>query len=190
MRAHNPRSRFPASKRCCQPAPPTLALQPWPAGSEVALQLPKEAASAFPSLLRALEAAPARALGVGSYGLSVTTLEEVFLRVSESAGVEAGDAGAAEGGTEGGSSAGNGRVGQQRSGKPAPGGHLPVSADAAAAELADAEPDDDRSEFLVVNLPHRCYHKARRRRGSAGCPCLAGSSVCDAISGSWGQPHA
>jgi hypothetical protein len=46
------------------------------AGAEVSIRLPKDAASAFPGALRALDAAVAE-LGVASYGLSVTTLEEV-----------------------------------------------------------------------------------------------------------------
>jgi hypothetical protein len=46
------------------------------AGAEVSIRLPKDAASAFPAALRALDAA-ADDLGVASYGLSVTTLEEV-----------------------------------------------------------------------------------------------------------------
>ena len=54
-----------------------------PAG-EVRYRLPREAAPAFPPLLRALQREGPR-LGVGPYGLAVTTLEEVFLRVSEAA---------------------------------------------------------------------------------------------------------
>jgi ATP-binding cassette subfamily A (ABC1) protein 1/ATP-binding cassette subfamily A (ABC1) protein 3 len=46
------------------------------AGAEVSIRLPKDAAGAFPAVLRALDAA-ADELGVASYGLSVTTLEEV-----------------------------------------------------------------------------------------------------------------
>jgi hypothetical protein len=54
------------------------------AGSEVSVRLPKEEASAFPAALRALDAATAQ-LGVSSYGLSVTTLEEVFLSIADQA---------------------------------------------------------------------------------------------------------
>ncbi|GAB4821282.1 hypothetical protein N2152v2_008328 [Parachlorella kessleri] len=50
---------------------------------EVAFRLPREASPCFPALLRGVEAR-AGELGVRSYGMSVTTLEEVFLRVSES----------------------------------------------------------------------------------------------------------
>jgi hypothetical protein len=46
------------------------------AGAEVSIRLPKDGAGAFPAVLRALDAA-ADDLGVASYGLSVTTLEEV-----------------------------------------------------------------------------------------------------------------
>ncbi|KAF6260985.1 hypothetical protein COO60DRAFT_831207 [Scenedesmus sp. NREL 46B-D3] len=45
------------------------------AGAEVSIRLPKDGAAAFPAALRALDAA-ADELGVASYGLSVTTLEE------------------------------------------------------------------------------------------------------------------
>jgi hypothetical protein len=54
------------------------------AGSEVSVRLPKEEASAFPAALRALDAATVQ-LGVSSYGLSVTTLEEVFLSIADEA---------------------------------------------------------------------------------------------------------
>lgn len=52
------------------------------AGSEVAVRLPKEEAACFPAALRALDAATEQ-LGVSSYGLSVTTLEEVFLAIAD-----------------------------------------------------------------------------------------------------------
>jgi hypothetical protein len=48
------------------------------------MRLPKEEAAAFPAALRALDAA-AEQLGVSSYGLSVTTLEEVFLSIADQA---------------------------------------------------------------------------------------------------------
>lgn len=54
------------------------------AGSEVSIRLPKEEAAAFPAALRALDAATEQ-LGVSSYGLSVTTLEEVFLAIADQA---------------------------------------------------------------------------------------------------------
>jgi hypothetical protein len=53
------------------------------AGAEVSVRLPREAAAAFPGALRALDAA-AGSCGVASYGLSVTTLEEVFLAIADS----------------------------------------------------------------------------------------------------------
>ncbi|KAG2483446.1 hypothetical protein HYH03_017700 [Edaphochlamys debaryana] len=56
------------------------------AGSEVVLRLPREAAAAFPPLLRELEGPLGRqGLGVASYGLSLTTLEEVFLSITAAA---------------------------------------------------------------------------------------------------------
>ena len=45
------------------------------AGAEVVLRLPREAAAAFPPLLRELDGEGGRAAGVASYGLSLTTLE-------------------------------------------------------------------------------------------------------------------
>ncbi|TYZ67280.1 hypothetical protein PybrP1_002795 [[Pythium] brassicae (nom. inval.)] len=50
-------------------------------GSEVVFQLPTASSSAFPAMLEALDAAMAP-LHVAQYGISVTTLEEVFLRIS------------------------------------------------------------------------------------------------------------
>eukprot|EP00891_Asterochloris_glomerata_P006032 jgi/Astpho2/6032/e_gw1.00084.157.1_t len=52
------------------------------AGSEVSYKLPKDEASRFPELLRQLDDSKQR-LGVASYGLAVTTLEEVFLKSSQ-----------------------------------------------------------------------------------------------------------
>ncbi|EQC36498.1 hypothetical protein SDRG_05950 [Saprolegnia diclina VS20] len=49
-------------------------------GAEVVLQLPTHASPTFPDLLRALDQS-LRSLGVAEYGISVTTLEEVFLRI-------------------------------------------------------------------------------------------------------------
>ncbi|KAK9828547.1 hypothetical protein WJX72_000707 [[Myrmecia] bisecta] len=51
------------------------------AGAELAFRLPKEDASSFAELLRELDERKAE-LGIQGYGLAVTTLEEVFLRVS------------------------------------------------------------------------------------------------------------
>ncbi|KAF8072728.1 Abca17 [Scenedesmus sp. PABB004] len=94
------------------------------AGGEVALRLPKEAAGAFPALLRELEARAA-ALGVSSYGLSVTTLEEVFLAVADHAVTlhGGGDGGS---GVDGGSGGGGG-------GDSGSGGAAAAAAAAAAA---------------------------------------------------------
>eukprot|EP00808_Paulinella_micropora_P009160 g5382.t1 len=55
-------------------------------GSELALRLPLRAAAAFPALLIELDTRK-QELGLDSYGLSVTTLEEVFLKVAEDATV-------------------------------------------------------------------------------------------------------
>ena len=51
-------------------------------GAELSFQVPLTASPQFPALFAALEARAA-ALGVLSYGISVTTLEEVFMRVAE-----------------------------------------------------------------------------------------------------------
>lgn len=61
------------------------------AGAEVSFALPKEACRQFPALLRHLDASKQQ-LRIQTYGLSVTTLEECFLRITEAAG------GAANGG--------------------------------------------------------------------------------------------
>jgi hypothetical protein len=44
-------------------------------------QLPREATAAYPAMLRELEASKVT-LGVGSYGISITSLEEVFLALA------------------------------------------------------------------------------------------------------------
>ncbi|GMF11425.1 unnamed protein product [Phytophthora lilii] len=51
-------------------------------GSELVFQLPTASSEAFPSMLEQLDA-EIHALGVQQYGISVTTLEEVFLRISQ-----------------------------------------------------------------------------------------------------------
>ncbi|ETP35909.1 hypothetical protein F442_16025 [Phytophthora nicotianae P10297] len=51
-------------------------------GSELVFQLPTASSDVFPSMLEQLDAEMS-ALGVQQYGISVTTLEEVFLRISQ-----------------------------------------------------------------------------------------------------------
>ncbi|GAB9468059.1 Abc transporter a family member 2 [Globisporangium polare] len=51
-------------------------------GSELTFQLPFECASRFPALFEEIEAKQ-QALGILSFAISVTTLEEIFLRVAE-----------------------------------------------------------------------------------------------------------
>lgn len=53
---------------CMPPSSPSLRPQ----------QLPRQASARFPALLRDIEAQEA-ALGVRSYGISITSMEEVFL---------------------------------------------------------------------------------------------------------------
>ncbi|CAM9600590.1 unnamed protein product, partial [Sphacelaria rigidula] len=48
------------------------------AGGEISFRLPREVSAKFPGLFRELETQRA-AMGVGGYGVSVTSLEEVFL---------------------------------------------------------------------------------------------------------------
>ncbi|CAN0193444.1 unnamed protein product [Ectocarpus sp. 12 AP-2014] len=48
------------------------------AGGEISFRLPREKSQKFPGLFRALEAGR-EAMGVGGYGVSITSLEEVFL---------------------------------------------------------------------------------------------------------------
>jgi ATP-binding cassette subfamily A (ABC1) protein 3 len=50
------------------------------AGTELSLRLPKETVSQFPTLFEALES-ESKSLGVLSYGIETTTLEEVFMRI-------------------------------------------------------------------------------------------------------------
>eukprot|EP00873_Tetraselmis_striata_P005020 jgi/Tetstr1/425284/TSEL_015736.t1 len=57
------------------------------AGSEIAFRLPKAASGSFGNMLRELEERKAD-LSVSSYGLSMTTLEEVFLEVSKHSDAE------------------------------------------------------------------------------------------------------
>ena len=66
-------------------------------GAEMTFQLPLTASGAFPALFASLEA-DAAALGVASYGVSVTTLEEVFIKVAEEGGGHGGGDGAGGGG--------------------------------------------------------------------------------------------
>lgn len=107
------------------------------AAGEATYRLPKEAAPTFPALLRQLQQDGSQ-LGVAAYGLSETTLEEVFLRVSESA--------AAPGGTPNGAAAGTSSGEKQR------------SAGAWGGAAADGA-GGSRSEFVVVNLPRSAYVK-------------------------------
>ncbi|RLN65884.1 hypothetical protein BBJ29_006636 [Phytophthora kernoviae] len=51
-------------------------------GSELVFQLPAVSSEAFPSMLEQLDT-DMQGLGVQQYGISVTTLEEVFLRISQ-----------------------------------------------------------------------------------------------------------
>jgi ABC-type multidrug transport system ATPase subunit len=50
------------------------------AGSELSLRLPKETVAQFPAMFEALEN-ESTSLGVFSYGIETTTLEEVFMRI-------------------------------------------------------------------------------------------------------------
>jgi len=53
--------------------------------SEISFRLPLSASANFPGLFEAMESQKAQ-MGIDSYGISVTTLEEVFLRVGHAAG--------------------------------------------------------------------------------------------------------
>jgi ABC-type multidrug transport system ATPase subunit len=50
------------------------------AGTELSLRLPKEAVGQFPAMFERLES-ESKSLGVLSYGIETTTLEEVFMRI-------------------------------------------------------------------------------------------------------------
>jgi hypothetical protein len=64
-----------------------------------ARRLPRGQADRFAALLRQLDCG-AKSLGVASYGLSVTTLEEVFLRITEQVGGREREGGRGEGGAQ------------------------------------------------------------------------------------------
>ena len=115
------------------------------AAGEAAYRLSKEAAPAFPPLLRQLEQDGAR-LGVGAYGLSETTLEEVFLRVSESAATPQGLTALA--------------AAQRPSGSKQHTAMAGAGSAAGAAPAAGEGAGGDRSEFVVVSLPRSSYLKA------------------------------
>lgn len=57
-------------------------------GMEVAYQLPLGASPTFPQLFKQFDA-HAEAIGIASYGISVTTMEEVFLKVGGAVGTRA-----------------------------------------------------------------------------------------------------
>lgn len=98
------------------------------AGGELAYRLPHEAASAFPPLLRQLQLEGER-LGVGPYGLAVTTLEEVFLKVSEAAALPA---------------------------PGAPPGDGPAAPAAPKGGGGGGSPEEEEG-LLLVHLPRSCY---------------------------------
>ena len=69
---------FGNNKLCsCYRRPPQLLSD---VGSELSFQLPLGASPSFPELFSRLEA-ESKTLGVETYGISVTTLEEVFMKV-------------------------------------------------------------------------------------------------------------
>jgi hypothetical protein len=53
------------------------------AGAELLFRLPLSCSAVFPSLLRALGGEEGRRLGIQSFGISMTTLEEVFLKIAK-----------------------------------------------------------------------------------------------------------
>jgi hypothetical protein len=128
------------------------------AGSEAVYRLPKESAATFPPLLRALEqqrgggsGGGGNGLGLAGYGLSETTLEEVFLRVSESAAADvaaaAARAAAAAAALAAAADGGDGGGGGAKEGGLEAGGE-------------GQEREQDESE--VTSLPRQYYLKVRR----------------------------
>ncbi|TMW56586.1 hypothetical protein Poli38472_006596 [Pythium oligandrum] len=59
-------------------------------GTELTFQLPFESSSTFPRLFEELEARQDE-LGVASFAISITTLEEIFLKVAENRVIDSGD---------------------------------------------------------------------------------------------------
>eukprot|EP00903_Cladosiphon_okamuranus_P005738 g5694.t1 len=102
------------------------------AGGEISFRLPREESRNFPGLFRAVEAGR-EAMGIGGYGVSITSLEEVFLslerqghladaRCSPQAagcdgGAEAGEAPTSGGGSNSSSSSGGGGFGGKSDGR-------------------------------------------------------------------------
>lgn len=56
------------------------------AGGEMSFRLPREFSSKFPGLFRDLES-KRQAMGIGGYGVSITSLEEVFLSLENGGGI-------------------------------------------------------------------------------------------------------
>ena len=61
------------------------------AARELSYMLPLAEVAAFAPLLERLEGEEGKALGVGSYGISLTTLEEVFLRIAAEESIDPDD---------------------------------------------------------------------------------------------------
>jgi hypothetical protein len=109
---------------------------------------------------------------VDSYGLSVTTLEEVFLRVSESAAA-ASAAAAAVAASAAPIAAGSAPATEALEEQQWEQRHKePEVANGTADGTAAA--DVDRSEFVVVNLPRRYYLKVTAGIYRAGTAAPAG----------------
>ena len=76
-------------------------------GTELTFQLPFSSSASFPTLFESIDTNE-QSLGVRSYGMSVTTLEEVFIKVAEGTKTQAeAEAGRKDGGVNGASSLSN-----------------------------------------------------------------------------------
>ncbi|CAE7902215.1 ABCA1 [Symbiodinium sp. KB8] len=118
-------------------------------GAEVAFQVPTEASSSFPALFEDLEANLSR-LGIRSYSIGATTLEEVFLRVAEEEhhGASGATQRARDDKAHAGGSSAAAAAGAATDSKDAPahddhedGGYMPPASDAAKA-ASGAAPSD------------------------------------------------
>lgn len=132
-----------------------LVLDVCTAGSEAVYRLPKESAATFPPLLRALEqerGGGGNGLGLAGYGLSETTLEEVFLRVSESAAADVAAAAAR-------AAAAAAALAAAADGGGAGGGGAKEGGLEAGGEGQEREQDESQ----VTSLPRQYYLKVQRR---------------------------
>ena len=142
-------------------------------GAELQFQLPLSSSAAFPALFADLEASQG-ALGVESYGVSVTTMEQVFVKVAErshSTAAAAGSAAAAAAG-EGGDAA-SAALDAESAGRAAAAKSLssgaPLAFDASAEWNRETEPGDSSFSRHFFALVAKRSRFALRDKGALLC---------------------